>query len=83
MRSKLSSISFILFLIAVVSYLVTLLGLDKFLIIAVLCSAAGFVIALFSKSGMYKTLSLFGNGFIIFIAILIPFVVTTFIWTGP
>ncbi|WP_273854067.1 hypothetical protein [Guptibacillus spartinae] len=83
MRRKLSAISSILFIISVVAYLTMLFGNDSLLFVGVLISVVGLVIALFSESGIYKKIGLIGNGFIIFITIIIPTIVTTFFWNTP
>ncbi|TMU87269.1 hypothetical protein FGG79_03835 [Bacillus sp. BHET2] len=83
MRKKLSVISFLLFLIGAAAFIAMLLGYDRFLFAGVIISVAGFVTALFSEKGLYKRVGLFGNGGIVFVAIIVPLVVTTFFWNTP
>jgi hypothetical protein len=60
-----------------------LAGKDDFLLAGVILSAIGFILALFAEKGVYKKVGLIGNGIIIFIAVIIPFIVTTFFWNEP
>ncbi|TRM10871.1 hypothetical protein FH966_03570 [Lentibacillus cibarius] len=84
MKSKLGGFSTILFLIGLVSYIVVFLGNDNFLLVGgVIISAIGFILALFAEQGVYKKIGLIGNGIIIFIAFVIPFIVTNFLWNRP
>lgn len=83
MKGKLSIFSSLLFFIGLISYIAVLFGNDNFLFIGVVLSALGFILALFAEKGLYKKVGLFGNGIIIIIAIVIPFIVTTFFWNTP
>ncbi|MEN1970052.1 hypothetical protein WMZ97_18510 [Lentibacillus sp. N15] len=83
MRSKLGGFSTILFFVGLVSYGVVLLVNDSFLLGAVIVSAIGFILALFAEKGVYKKIGLFGNGIILVITIVIPFIVITFFWNEP
>jgi hypothetical protein len=83
MKSKLGIFSTLLFFIGLISYIAVLFGNDSFLFIGVILSALGFVLALFAEKGMYKKVGLVGNGIIIIISIVIPFIVTTFFWNTP
>jgi hypothetical protein len=75
--------SFTIFLIGLVFYFLTLLGNDTFLLPAVIMAGIGFVAALFGEKTIYRKIGLFGNGLILVIGILLPFVVTTFFWNKP
>jgi hypothetical protein len=83
MKSKLGTISTLLFFIGLISYIAVLFGNDHFLFSGVILSALGFILALFAEKGLYKKVGLFGNGIILVIAIVIPFIVTTFFWNTP
>ncbi|TMN22164.1 hypothetical protein [Lentibacillus cibarius] len=84
MKSKLGGFSTILFLIGLVSYIAIFLGNDNFLLVGgVIISAIGFILALFAEKGVYKKIGLIGNGIILFIAFVIPFIVTNFLWNRP
>ncbi|WP_406687741.1 hypothetical protein [Rossellomorea vietnamensis] len=75
--------SFIIFLIGLVFYFLTLLGNDIFLFPAVIMAVIGFLAALFGEKTIYRKIGLFGNGLILVIGLLLPFVVTTFFWNKP
>jgi uncharacterized membrane protein len=83
MKKKLSLLSFGLFLIGALFYVMMLFGRDEFLLAGVICSAAGLIIALFSERGPYKKIAIAGNGVIVCIALIMPMVVTTFFWNTP
>jgi hypothetical protein len=83
MKSKLGMFSTLLFIFGLISYIAVLFGNDNFLFIGVILSALGFILAVFAEKGIYKKVGLFGNGIIILIAIVIPFLVTTFFWNTP
>jgi hypothetical protein len=83
MKSKLGGFSTILFFVGIVLYGLVLSGFDRFLIGAVIVSAVGIIIASFAEKGVYKKIGLFGNGIILVITIVIPFIVTTFFWNEP
>ncbi|KIL51513.1 hypothetical protein KP77_10250 [Jeotgalibacillus alimentarius] len=83
MKSKLGVFSTILFLIALVSYIAVLFGNDSFLLVGVILSVLGFILGLFSEKGVYRKIGLIGNGIILFVTIVIPFIVTTFFWNRP
>jgi hypothetical protein len=83
MKSKLGIYSTLLFFIGLISYIAVLFGNDSFLFIGVILSALGFVLALFAAKGMYKKVGLVGNGILLIISIVIPFIVTTFFWNTP
>ncbi|PFG07602.1 hypothetical protein [Bacillus sp. es.034] len=83
MKKVFSIGSFTIFLIGLVFYFLTLLGNDTFLLPAVIMAGIGFVAALFGKKTIYRKIGLFGNGLILVIGILLPFVVTTFFWNKP
>ncbi|WP_085994590.1 hypothetical protein [Oceanobacillus senegalensis] len=83
MKSKLGGFSTILFFVGLVSYIAVLFGNDNFLLFGVILSAIGFVSALFAEKEVYKKIGLVGNGIILFISIVIPFIVTTFFWNKP
>ncbi|PFA63354.1 hypothetical protein CN378_18600 [Bacillus sp. AFS015802] len=75
--------SFIFFLIGLGLYSFSLLGKDTFLLPSVIIAAIGFVAALFGEKVIYRKLGLFGNGLILVVGLLIPFIVTTFFWNKP
>lgn len=83
MKSKLGGLSTILFFVGIMLYGLVLLGFDKFLIGAVIVSAVGIIMASFAEKGVYKKVGGFGNGIILVITIVIPFIVTTFFWNEP
>jgi hypothetical protein len=83
MKGKLGVFSTILFFIGLGSYIAVLFGKDDFLLAGVILSAIGFILALFAEKGVYKKVGLIGNGIIIFIAVIIPLIVTTFFWNEP
>lgn len=83
MKSKLGRFSTILFLLGLVLYGVVLVVNDSFLLGAVIIAAIGFILALFAERSTFKNIGLFGNGFIILITIVIPFLITTFFWNEP
>jgi hypothetical protein len=74
MKSKLGIFSTLLFFIGLISYIAVLFGNDSFLFIGVILSALGFVLALFAAKGMYKKVGLVGNGILLIISIVIPFI---------
>ena len=83
MRKALGILSTILFLAGILTYLLTLFGYDQFLLIGVILAFAGFVLSLFASRSVYQKIGAFGNGVILFFAILLPFFVTTFLWNQP
>lgn len=83
MRKIVSILSTILFFTGLASYIAVLFGNDNFLLGGVIVSIIGFILALFAEEGVYKKIGLIGNGIIIFIAVIIPFIVTTFFWNEP
>ncbi|WP_168413099.1 hypothetical protein [Bacillus salacetis] len=68
---------------AAASYFAVLMGHDRLLMPAVILSGIGLVAALFAGKGRFKQVSILGNALIIFISVVVPFVVTTFLWTTP
>ncbi|MFC4025523.1 hypothetical protein ACFOUV_17215 [Oceanobacillus longus] len=83
MNSKIGVLSTVLFFVGLVSYIFVLFGNDSFLIVGVIVSVIGFILALLAEKGMYKKIGLLGNGIILFITIVFPFIVTTFFWNQP
>ncbi|QTC41662.1 hypothetical protein I7V34_21935 [Bacillus sp. V3] len=83
MKKKLSFLSFVLFLIGALFYVMMLFGRDEFLLAGVSCSAAGLIIALFSERGTFKKIAIAGNVVIVGVALIVPFIVTTFFWNTP
>ncbi|MGP4070330.1 hypothetical protein [Halobacillus sp. B29] len=83
MRRKLGIISTVLFLVSLVAYITMLSGNDAFLFAGVFISLLGVVFAMFSNKGPYRNIGLIGNGLIILVVIIIPFIVTTFFWNTP
>ncbi|WP_229593078.1 hypothetical protein [Rossellomorea vietnamensis] len=83
MKKSLGTGSFILFLIGLVFYFLTLLGKDTFLLPAVIIAVIGFVAGLFGEKTLQRKIGLFGNGLILVVGLLLPFVVTTFFWNKP
>ncbi|WP_051428408.1 hypothetical protein [Bacillus sp. J33] len=83
LKSKLGVLSAILFFIGLVSYIPVLFGNDHFLLGGLIISVIGFLFALIAEKGAFKKAGLIGNCMIIFIAAIIPFIVTTFFWNEP
>lgn len=83
MKKTSGIISTILFVVGLICYVVILFGNDRFLIGGVIASAIGFVLALFAEKGAYKRIGLFGNAIILIVAVIFPFIVTTFFWNQP
>ena len=83
MKRTFSIISFILFLVALAAYTAVFLGYDTFLLPGVIVSVVGIIVALFSEKGVYKRIGLIGNSLIVFSAVIIPMIVTTFFWNTP
>ncbi|WP_029333526.1 hypothetical protein [Exiguobacterium oxidotolerans] len=83
MKRILGTLSTVLFFVGLVFYIIMLFGNDNLLLSNVILSAIGFVLALFAEKGVYKKIGLIGNGLILLIAIIIPFIVTTFFWNTP
>ncbi|MCR8847993.1 hypothetical protein NQ095_06200 [Rossellomorea sp. SC111] len=83
MKKVFSTGSFIIFLIGLVCYFLALLGKDTFLLPAVIMAVVGFVAGLFGEKTIQRKIGLFGNGLIIVVGVLLPFVVTTFFWNKP
>ncbi|WP_421377864.1 hypothetical protein ACOJQI_11535 [Bacillus salacetis] len=83
MKKYLGLISLVLFILAATSYLTVFIGVDELLLFAVICSVVGMIVALFADGGSYRKFALFGNGAIILLSLVIPFVVTTFFWNSP
>ncbi len=84
MRRKIGSFSSILFFIGLSSYLIALVfAIDIFMICWVIASGIGFILALFAEKGVSRKNGLIGNGVIIFITVVLPFLVRTLYWTGP
>jgi uncharacterized protein YqgC (DUF456 family) len=75
--------SFLFFLISLIIYILSFLGYDTFLLPAVIISVIGFITALFGEKSIYRKIGLFGNGVILVVVLLIPFIVTTFFWNSP
>ncbi|WP_058308234.1 hypothetical protein [Gracilibacillus massiliensis] len=84
MKGKLGAFSIILFFIGLMSYLVSILFANGiFFISGVIASVIGFIAALFAEKGGLKKSGLGGNGAIIFITVVFPYLVRTLYWTGP
>ncbi|KUP04126.1 hypothetical protein Q75_16180 [Bacillus coahuilensis p1.1.43] len=83
MKKWLGVMAFGLFVIAALSYAALFIGSDELLFMAVMVSAVGFILGLFAEKSSYKWISLVGNGLILFVAIVVPMFVTTFIWNTP
>ncbi|MGD6855865.1 hypothetical protein [Bacillus infantis] len=83
MKSKLGLFSTIFFLIGLLTYTAVLFGYDNLLLAGVILSAIGLILGLFAEKGRYKKIGLTGNGFILVITIIIPFIVTNFFWNRP
>lgn len=83
MRNMLGVLSTILFLVGLSIYLLTLFGYDQYLRIGVILSCIGFLLSLIASRSIYQKVGSFGNGVIIFFAILLPLAVTTFLWNQP
>lgn len=85
MTNKLGVYSSVLFVLGLVCYAVFIFGkgISAFLTITIFSSFLGFTLALFAKKGSFKRLGLIGNGLVIFIAIILPFIVLTFFWNQP
>jgi uncharacterized protein YqgC (DUF456 family) len=75
--------SFLFFLISLIIYILSFLGYDTFLLPAVIIAVIGFITALFGEKSVYRKIGLFGNGVILVVVLLIPFIVTTFFWNSP
>ncbi|WP_425445472.1 hypothetical protein [Virgibacillus ndiopensis] len=82
MKKMAGILSYILFLFGIASYIVIFLGNDSFLLTGVIISAIGFILALYAEKP-FKKIGLFGNGLVLLIAFIIPFIVTTFFWNEP
>ena len=83
MKKMVGIISTILFFIGLASYIAMLFGNDNFLLGGVIVSAVGFILAFFAEKGVYKRIGLFGNAIILIVAVIFPFIVTTFFWNEP
>ncbi|WP_230980710.1 hypothetical protein [Rossellomorea arthrocnemi] len=83
MKKYLTIGSFLFFLISLIIYILSFLGYDTFLLPAVIISVIGFITALFGEKSIYRKIGLFGNGVILVVVLLIPFIVTTFFWNSP
>ncbi len=84
MKRKLGAFSTILFFIGLISYLISVIFANSiFFIFGVIVSGIGFITALFAEKGGLKKSGLVGNGVIIFITVIFPFLVRTLYWTGP
>ena len=83
LKKLLGVTSAILFILGMVFYIVTLFGNDNLLLSGVAVSAFGFILALFAEKGVYKKIGLIGNAVVIVIAVVFPFIVTTFFWNEP
>ncbi len=83
MKKRMSMVSFILFIIGLVFYALSLFGKDAFLLPTVLMAVVGFVAALFGEKTIHRKIGLFGNGLLLVFGLLLPFLVTTFFWNKP
>lgn len=83
MKKALGIISTILFIVGLVCYVAMFFGNDSYLLGGVIASIMGFILALFAEKGAYKRIGLFGNAIIVIIAVIFPFIVTTFFWNRP
>ncbi|MYL18616.1 hypothetical protein GLW04_01870 [Halobacillus litoralis] len=83
MRRKLGIISTVLFLVSLAAYITTLSGNDAFLFAGVVIAVLGLVFAMLSEKGTYRKIGFMGNGLILLVSIIIPFIVTTFFWNTP
>lgn len=83
MKKRLSVGSFILFIVGLVFYALALLGKDAFLLPAVIMAVVGFVAGLFGEKTIHRKIGLYGNGLLLVVGLLLPFVVTTFFWNKP
>ncbi|QHE60507.1 hypothetical protein FHE72_05215 [Rossellomorea vietnamensis] len=83
MKKVFSIASFIIFLVGLVFYFLALLGKDTFLLPAVIMAVVGFVAGLFGEKTIHRKIGLYGNGLILVVGLLLPFVVATFFWNKP
>lgn len=83
MRRKSGVISTGLFLVSLAAYITMLGGHDAFLFAGVVFAGLGLVSAMFSEKGMYRKVGFIGNGLMILVTIIIPFIVTAFFWNTP
>ena len=83
MKPYLNSLSFLLFLVSVVSYLIMLVGVDSFLFLSLLSAAIGLAISFFGTKKPFRIFCIASNAVMVFLVIGIPFIVTTFFWNTP
>ncbi|GGB55707.1 hypothetical protein F3157_08325 [Virgibacillus dakarensis] len=83
MKKIVGTLSTVFFLFGLAAYILALLGNDSFWFGGVVVSAIGFLLAFFAEKGVVRKTGLIGNGAIVFITIIIPFIVTTFFWNEP
>ncbi|MCA1060446.1 hypothetical protein LCL96_16025 [Rossellomorea aquimaris] len=83
MKKAFSIGSLIIFIIGLVFYFLTLSGKDTFLLPAVITAVVGFLSGLFGEKTIPRKIGLFGNGLLLVVGLLLPFVVTTFFWNKP
>lgn len=82
MKKAFGVISTILFFIGIASYVAMLFWDFRFVLISIIASLIGFCLALFAEKDEYRRIGLIGNTIII-AAVVIPYIIRHFIWTGP
>ncbi|MFI8684855.1 hypothetical protein [Rossellomorea sp. NPDC077527] len=83
MKKVFSIASFFIFIIGLVFYVLALLGKDTFLLPSVITALVGFLAGLFGEKTIHRKIGMFGNGLLLVVGLLLPFVVTTFFWNKP
>ncbi|MCK0470542.1 hypothetical protein [Halalkalibacter sp. APA_J-10(15)] len=81
MKSRLGSISINLFIVGLISSIMSIVFVvGKLLLIGAIASGAGLVLALFSEN---KKGPLISNGLLFFLIMILPFLIRTLFWNRP
>ncbi|MYL43121.1 hypothetical protein [Virgibacillus salexigens] len=72
-----------LFFVGLITYFVFLLGDDRFYVAGGIITFVGFILAFISDKGRHKWIGVIGNGIMVFMIFIFPFLVTTFFWNTP
>lgn len=83
MKQKLARLSVLLFLLSSVAFIIMLFGNDTFLFAGAVLALVGLVMAIISERGLFRNIGLIGNGSVVMVVYILPFIVTTFFWNSP
>ncbi len=80
MKMVLSRVSTYLFVVGLAAYFSFLFGIANFLLIGIIASTLGLIVAFFGERSIYKKIGIIGNALIILIGIIFSIVVVALFW---